>query len=123
MARAGIEPDARPEVERRRRFALGPSRDGEGRNRTGCETGGRARSPVRVRPEPGWRGPESNRRHHDFQSCALPTELPRRSLLMVAGANSPRLVLYVAWLNTVTRARSSRRCCERAWVSEIFSAI
>src|SRR5919112_3718707 len=24
-----------------------------------------------------WRGPESNRRHHDFQSCALPTELPR----------------------------------------------
>src|SRR5687768_8811716 len=25
-----------------------------------------------------WRGPESNRRHHDFQSCALPTELPRR---------------------------------------------
>jgi nuclease-like protein len=29
-----------------------------------------------------WRGPESNRRHHDFQSCALPTELPR----LVAGA-------------------------------------
>jgi hypothetical protein len=27
----------------------------------------------------GWRGPESNRGHHDFQSCALPTELPRRS--------------------------------------------
>ncbi len=27
----------------------------------------------------GWRGPESNRRHHDFQSCALPTELPRRA--------------------------------------------
>src|SRR4051812_10716430 len=26
-----------------------------------------------------WRGPESNRRHHDFQSCALPTELPRRA--------------------------------------------
>ncbi len=24
-----------------------------------------------------WRGPESNRGHHDFQSCALPTELPR----------------------------------------------
>ncbi len=24
-----------------------------------------------------WRGPESNWRHHDFQSCALPTELPR----------------------------------------------
>ena len=26
-----------------------------------------------------WRGPESNRRHHDFQSCALPTELPRQA--------------------------------------------
>ena len=31
-----------------------------------------------VAARPGvWRGPESNRRHHDFQSCALPTELPR----------------------------------------------
>ena len=28
---------------------------------------------------PEWRGPESNRRHHDFQSCALPTELPRQA--------------------------------------------
>src|SRR5919108_6613741 len=28
------------------------------------------------RPEK-WRGPESNRRHHGFQPCALPTELPR----------------------------------------------
>src|SRR3954451_17768188 len=26
-----------------------------------------------------WRGPESNRRHHGFQPCALPTELPRRT--------------------------------------------
>jgi hypothetical protein len=25
-----------------------------------------------------WPGAESNRRHHDFQSCALPTELPGR---------------------------------------------
>ena len=34
-----------------------------------------------------WRGPESNWRHHDFQSCALPTELPRRSSpLIVASA-------------------------------------
>jgi hypothetical protein len=24
-----------------------------------------------------WRGPGSNRRHHGFQPCALPTELPR----------------------------------------------
>src|SRR5438132_13331133 len=26
-----------------------------------------------------WRGPESNRRHHGFQPCALPTELPRQA--------------------------------------------
>jgi hypothetical protein len=24
-----------------------------------------------------WRDPDSNRGHHDFQSCALPTELSR----------------------------------------------
>ena len=27
---------------------------------------------------PWCRGADSNRRHQDFQSCALPTELPRR---------------------------------------------
>src|SRR5262245_41956186 len=26
-----------------------------------------------------WTGPGSNRRHQDFQSCALPTELPVRA--------------------------------------------
>src|SRR3954468_1526076 len=36
-----------------------------------------------------WRGPESNRRHHDFQSCALPTELPRRA----GGHGSPARAL------------------------------
>src|SRR5436190_8328224 len=25
-----------------------------------------------------WRGPDLNRRHHGFQPCALPTELPRK---------------------------------------------
>ena len=31
-------------------------------------------------PNPGWwSGAGSNRRHHDFQSCALPTELPDRA--------------------------------------------
>src|SRR5690606_8924377 len=34
----------------------------------------------RVRPvTASWPGAESNCRHHDFQSCALPTELPGRS--------------------------------------------
>ena len=33
-----------------------------------------------------WPGAESNCRHHDFQSCALPTELPGRT----AGIKNPR---------------------------------
>ena len=33
-----------------------------------------------------WRDPDSNRGHHDFQSCALPTELSRRS----KGRRAPR---------------------------------
>ncbi len=36
------------------------------------------RAPTEVQPASRWRGPESNRRHHGFQPCALPTELPRR---------------------------------------------
>ena len=32
-----------------------------------------------ARESPLWPGTESNRRHHDFQSCALPTELPGRN--------------------------------------------
>ncbi len=31
-----------------------------------------------------WRGPESNRRHHGFQPCALPAELPRRGRASLA---------------------------------------
>src|SRR5437879_7002396 len=44
----------------------------------------RAQKRATCRASPKWRGPESNRRHHDFQSCALPTELPRRAARMVA---------------------------------------
>jgi hypothetical protein len=33
------------------------------------------------RQEKEWRGTESNRRRRDFQSLALPTELPRLSLM------------------------------------------
>ena len=36
-----------------------------------------------LRGPPEWRGPESNRRHHGFQPCALPTELPRRAVKRV----------------------------------------
>ena len=31
-----------------------------------------------------WRGPDLNRRHHGFQPCALPTELPRRAARSVS---------------------------------------
>ena len=44
------------------------------------------------RARPGaarWRGPESNRRHHDFQSCALPTELPRPRRVRLALVAAP----------------------------------
>src|SRR5512133_3762379 len=36
-----------------------------------------AKSSLRRLLRSRWRGPESNRRHHGFQPCALPTELPR----------------------------------------------
>ncbi len=52
-------------------------------------------------PEPGWRGAESNCRHHDFQSCALPTELPRPA----AKASDERA------LGLDRAARSVRRAC------------
>jgi hypothetical protein len=29
-----------------------------------------------------WRDPDSNRGHHDFQSCALPTELSRQGAVL-----------------------------------------
>jgi hypothetical protein len=50
----------------------------------------RAQKPSISRQNPKWRGPESNRGHHDFQSCALPTELPRRVVgADGSGANTP----------------------------------
>jgi hypothetical protein len=50
----------------------------------------RAERVMRWPADQRWRGPESNWRHHDFQSCALPTELPRR--------NSPTMVAAAALL-------------------------
>ena len=38
----------------------------------------RAQKPAGVRDLQAWRDPDSNWGHHDFQSCALPTELSRR---------------------------------------------
>src|SRR5512132_2870626 len=42
-------------------------------------SGGGLRSRGRRTSLERWRGPESNRRHHGFQPCALPTELPRQT--------------------------------------------
>src|SRR4051794_16169670 len=40
-----------------------------------------------------WRDPDSNRGHHDFQSCALPTELSRRDgLIRVSRASVPAVL-------------------------------
>ena len=35
---------------------------------------------VKIRGKKKWRGTESNRRRRDFQSLALPTELPRHHI-------------------------------------------
>jgi hypothetical protein len=40
-----------------------------------------------------WPGTESNRRHEDFQSSALPTELPGQKMLMKSYGQSPTAVL------------------------------
>ena len=42
-----------------------------------------------------WSGTESNCRHRDFQSLALPTELPDRSIFCVEGAYYTQLYLFV----------------------------
>ena len=75
-----------------------------------------------------WRDPDSNRGHHDFQSCALPTELSRRGANRLA-RRGPRLELRervdrraMPSTSTSRRARSRsagagptrRRCCRPA---------
>jgi hypothetical protein len=42
------------------------------------ETPKNGRKSLNIRETEGWAEPESNRRHMDFQSIALPTELPAR---------------------------------------------
>src|ERR687886_733498 len=103
VRRGWRDPDSNRSGRRARSWAWMPWRraDGETRTRTGpddvpghghgCRRRGRmARpglEPVRTTSPVmgldaltagGWRDPDSNRGHHDFQSCALPTELSRR---------------------------------------------
>ena len=48
-----------------------------GRARAGAGRAGALAELNRSAPSGEWRGPDLNRRHHGFQPCALPTELPR----------------------------------------------
>jgi hypothetical protein len=59
----------------------------------------------------GWRDPDSNRGHHDFQSCALPTELSRQRARRLA----PRLPL--------SRYLTKVRQCPMRWSSRSADAL
>src|SRR6476469_934076 len=54
----------------------------------------------------GWLGTESNRRHADFQSAALPTELPSREPHKLTGPHTP--------FNPFRRQRLSDHLADRA---------
>ena len=66
----------------------------------------------------GWRGAESNRRHHDFQSCALPTELPRRGGIRLAPARHNR----GPWTRPRQLARGHDSYARQAW-REAYEAL
>src|SRR5660397_278521 len=59
-----------------------------------------------------WRGAESNRGHHDFQSCALPTELPRQGcthlLAERAGILAERTVHFLSLIHISEPTRLRR---------------
>ena len=72
LAGPGFESDAWPlPAVDRKRVALVGTRLLESREERELHLG----EPTSVRK---WRGPDLNRRHHGFQPCALPAELPRR---------------------------------------------
>src|SRR4029450_11965968 len=49
-----------------------------------------AAAPRDANGERRWRGPDLNRRHHGFQPCALPTELPRLEFARAGYLTLPR---------------------------------
>ncbi len=68
------------------------------------------RSPTRTADVQGklrWRGWESNPRHHDFQSWALPTELPRRDC--VTGTRRGRLATEARGADCIRAMKWLRR--------------
>ena len=63
-----------------------------------------------VEPTGWWPGTESNRRHGDFQSPALPTELPGHRVLDVrTGAGPQRKAAYYSGLAGPSQAATGRR--------------
>src|SRR5450756_2416951 len=81
--------------------------------------GGRPLRPAKkvlISGEKGWwRGTELNCRHHDFQSCALPTELPRHRENAALGRARPMLPARLWAVNQTGAAPrlSPRRCRAR----------
>src|SRR5207302_10107633 len=57
-------------------------KEGGARGNQGCDGEPKRSGGVSRRQQ----APESNRRHHGFQPCALPTELPRRARPVYPGA-------------------------------------
>ena len=97
------------------------------RERAGVESGPRARTSsglrrcasVRVSE---WRGPDLNRRHRDFQSRALPAELPRQRASSIPAGRGPEPADGARELlrNSSIFANSSRQagpaaCGRRGW--------
>src|SRR5215212_6774551 len=67
-------------------IGLEPPRPATSSARGSPLTGVQHRSYRHSRRFAGWRDPDSNRGHHDFQSCALPTELSRQRARRLASA-------------------------------------
>ena len=91
----------RQDVERvgtRPTLATSRTRPRSGPFRGARATSGSARAESRSCAE-RWRGPDLNRRHHGFQPCALPTELPRLEF----AAGSHRFYERESTMNDETR--------------------
>ena len=54
-----------------------------------------------------WLGTESNRRHTDFQSVALPTELPSHGILLILISLSLRVLFRSMFKDVVARRVAS----------------
>ena len=83
------------------------------RERANGPTSQRRESPDRTGDSGRWRDPDSNRGHHDFQSCALPTELSRRGGWRVAASRPRRRPALACDGCRAAAGSSSSRCSRR----------